>query len=148
MRDAGAGGRRRSTMARILVVDDHPQIVRLVQLELEREGHAVLAAGDGEEALRVIRQQRPALVVLDINLPVKDGLEVLREVRSDPELQETPVILLTVLDHAVEVTHGLAQGADWYVTKPFAPGDVATLVRRFLGADAARPVVAAAPVRA
>ena len=121
-----------SAMARILVVDDHPHIIRLVQRELEAEAHEVLAAATGEEALRMIREEQPALVVLDVMLPGKDGLDVLREVRADPALQATVIILLTARDEPGDVTHGLQRGADWYVTKPFRPGDIATVARRFL----------------
>lgn len=119
-------------MAKILVVDDHPHIARLIERELEREGHTLLTAADGEEALRVIARERPEVIVLDVILPKIDGFEVLRLLRSDPETRQTRVIMLTVLDHDGAVSHGLDMGADWYVPKPFVPGDIATLVRRFL----------------
>jgi DNA-binding response OmpR family regulator len=119
-------------MATILVVDDHPHIVRLVQRELELEGHTVVTAADGMEALEQIRRDPPTLVVLDVVMPRKTGFEVLRELKNDPSTREIPVILLTVEDHDAAVTHGLNLGADWYVPKPFAPGDLAALVRRFL----------------
>jgi DNA-binding response OmpR family regulator len=119
-------------VAKILVVDDHPHIARLIERELEREGHVILAAADGEEALRLIARERPDLVILDVILPKIDGYEVLRVLRNDPETRETGVIMLTVLDQDGAVAHGLNQGADWYVPKPFVPGDIATLVRRFL----------------
>ena len=119
-------------MATILVVDDHPHIVRLVQRELEMAGHSVVTAGDGEEALAAIRRDPPALVVLDVVMPRKTGFEVLRELKSEPTTREIPVILLTVQDQDAAVTHGLNLGADWYVAKPFTPGDLSGLVRRFL----------------
>jgi DNA-binding response OmpR family regulator len=114
------------------VVDDHPHIARLIGRELEREGHVILAAADGEEALRLIARERPEVVVLDVILPKIDGYEVLRVLRNDPETRDTGVIMLTVLDQDGAVAHGLDLGADWYVPKPFVPGDIATLVRRFL----------------
>lgn len=119
-------------MAKILVVDDHPHIARLIERELEREGHTLLMAADGEEALRVIARERPEVIVLDVILPKIDGYEVLRVLRDDPETRQARVIMLTVLDHDGAVAHGLDMGADWYVSKPFVPGDIATLVRRFL----------------
>jgi two-component system, OmpR family, alkaline phosphatase synthesis response regulator PhoP len=119
-------------MTKILVVDDHPHIVRLVQRELESESHEIITAVDGEEALEKIRAERPALVVLDVMLPKKSGLEVLRAVRRDPATRETTIIMLTVKDQDADVTRGLRLGADWYLTKPFRPGDIATLARRFL----------------
>jgi two-component system, OmpR family, alkaline phosphatase synthesis response regulator PhoP len=120
-------------MAKILVVDDQPHIVRLLQMELERDAHEVLIAGDGEAALEIARRERPALVVLDVNMPRKDGLEVLRELKSDPDTSAITVILLTVRDQDEDITRGLQVGADWYVPKPFVPGDIAALARRFVG---------------
>jgi DNA-binding response OmpR family regulator len=123
-------------MAKILVVDDHPQIVRLLQRELERDGHEVIAAADGEEALRKVVTEHPALVVLDVILPKMDGFEVLRAIRSDATCGKIGVIMLTVLDQDGSIAHGIEEGADFYVTKPFVPGDIASLVRRFLGEPA------------
>lgn len=119
-------------MAKILVVDDHPHIARLIERELQREGHQILTAADGEEALRLVAQERPEIVVLDVILPKLDGYEVLRVLKGDPETRGIRVIMLTVLDQDGAVSHGLELGADWYVPKPFVPGDIATLVRRFL----------------
>jgi DNA-binding response OmpR family regulator len=120
-------------MAKILVVDDHPHIVRLVQKELERDGHEIVTAADGDEALDKVRQERPALLVLDVVMPNRNGFEVLRELKADPATAQIPVIMLTVRDQDAEMTHGLTLGADWYVPKPFVPGDISGLVRRFLG---------------
>jgi DNA-binding response OmpR family regulator len=119
-------------MARILVVDDHPHIVRLVRRELERDAHEVLTAADGEEALRIARELQPAVVVLDVVMPRRNGFEVLRELKSDPATRDIVVIMLTVKDKEAEFTHGLNLGADWYLPKPFVPGDIAALVQRFL----------------
>jgi DNA-binding response OmpR family regulator len=124
-------------MARILVVDDHPQIVRLVQRELEAEEHEVYTAADGEEALQQIQQAHPDLVVLDVRMPKKDGFAVLRELKADPATQATIVILLTSMEDDAEITRGLQAGADWYVPKPFRPGELAMLARRFLGSVSA-----------
>jgi CheY-like chemotaxis protein len=119
-------------MARILVVDDHPHIVYLLQRELEAETHTVRSAATGEEALQEIRQEAPDLVVLDIMLPGKTGFEVLKAMKADPVSRSIPVILLTAMDHPSDISHGLQLGADWYLTKPFRPGDVASVARRFL----------------
>jgi DNA-binding response OmpR family regulator len=129
-------------MAKIVVVDDHPLIVRLVQRELEQAAHEVHTAADGEEALRQIQQERPDLVVLDVTMPKKDGFAVLREIKADPALRATIVILLTALDEDASITRALEAGADWYLPKPFRPGDVAMLVQRFLGSvsDPERPL--------
>jgi two-component system alkaline phosphatase synthesis response regulator PhoP/two-component system response regulator VicR len=122
-------------MAKVAVVDDHPHIARLVQRELEAEGHEVITATDGDEALRRIRADLPALVVLDVVMPGKNGFQVLRELKADPATREIPVIMLTVRDQDADLTHGLTLGADWYLTKPFVPGDIAALARRFLGSE-------------
>ena len=119
-------------MAKILVVDDHPHIVRLVRKELEREAHEVITAEDGDEALRLAREEKPAVVVLDVVMPRRNGFEVLRELKADPATRDIFVIILTVKDKESEFTHGLNLGADWYLPKPFVPGDIASLVQRFL----------------
>jgi DNA-binding response OmpR family regulator len=119
-------------MARILVVDDHPQIVRLLQRVLETDGHEILTAGDGEEALRMIRQEQPALVLLDVMLPKLDGYQVLSEMKADPTVQQIPVIMLTGMDQDTQVARGLQLGADCYLSKPFRPAEVSSLARRFL----------------
>lgn len=121
-------------MARILIVDDHPSIVTLLQRELASGRHTVLTAASGEEGLRKVREEEPDLLILDVMLPGMTGLEVLRRIKADPATCETVVILLSALDEPGEMTYGLQLGADWYLTKPFAPGDVETVVRRFLQA--------------
>ncbi len=117
-------------MGKILVVDDHPDIVRLLQISLRAEGHALLAAYDGVEALETARRERPDIVILDVVMPELDGYRVLHRIKSDPELEDTVVIMLTVRDQPEDVTLGLDIGADFYVTKPFRPTEIASLVRR------------------
>jgi DNA-binding response OmpR family regulator len=130
-------------MARILVVDDHPPIVRLLQRELEADGHEVIAALSGEDALLEMTRERPALVVLDLMLPGHDGFHVLRAIKCDPATHAVPVIILSARTAPGDMTQGLEWGADWYMTKPFRPGDVALLVRRFLADSAANWSLAA-----
>ena len=117
---------------RILVIDDDPHIVRLLRAYLEQAGYGVLTAYDGAEAMRMLRAERPDLVLLDLMLPDRDGREVARIVRNDPSLAHTPIIMLTarVEDHDKIV--GLELGADDYVTKPFNPGEVVARVRAVL----------------
>jgi DNA-binding response OmpR family regulator len=121
-------------MAKILVVDDHPQIVRLLQRVLQTDAHEVITASDGEEALQKVYQEWPALIILDVTMPKKNGYEVLRELKSDPATQQIPVIMLSGKDQESEMSYGLQLGADWYVPKPFRPGDILSLTRRFLEA--------------
>ncbi len=117
---------------RILLVDDDREIVRLVRTYLERGDYEVLVAYDGEMALHILRRERPDLMLLDLMLPDRDGLDVTRVVRGDGGLAAMPIIMLTarVEDHDKIV--GLELGADDYVTKPFNPGEVVARVRSVL----------------
>ncbi|HEX7171649.1 MAG TPA: response regulator transcription factor [Candidatus Limnocylindria bacterium] len=116
-------------MARILIVDDEPKIIRLVTDYLEAAGFGVLAARSGEEALMRVRTENPDLVVLDLGLPGLDGLDVTRTLRRDGEL---PVIMLTARDDETDRIIGLELGADDYVTKPFSPRELVARVRAVL----------------
>jgi len=117
---------------RILVVDDDREIVRLVRTYLEQSHFEVLTAYDGETALHILRRERPDLLLLDLMLPGRDGLEVTRVMRSDASLAAMPIIMLTarVDDHDKIV--GLEVGADDYVAKPFNPHEVVARVRAVL----------------
>lgn len=117
---------------RILVVDDDRQIVRLVQSYLQQSGFSVLTASDGEEALHALRREKPDLVVLDLNLPRRDGLDVARIVRSDAALAATPILMLTARVEDVDKLIGLELGADDYLTKPFNPPEVVARVKAIL----------------
>jgi two-component system, OmpR family, alkaline phosphatase synthesis response regulator PhoP len=117
---------------RILVVDDDRQIVRLVQSYLQQSGFTVLTAYDGEEALHVMRREKPDLVVLDLMLPKRDGLDVTRIVRSDEALAATPILMLTARVEDVDKMIGLELGADDYLTKPFNPPEVVARVKAIL----------------
>jgi two-component system alkaline phosphatase synthesis response regulator PhoP len=117
---------------RILVVDDDPEIVRLLQAYLEQNGCQVVVAYDGDKALQVLRHEHPDLVVLDLMLPDRDGWEVTRIVRSDPTLAHTPILMLTARVEDQDKIVGLEIGADDYVTKPFNPREVVARVRALL----------------
>jgi two-component system alkaline phosphatase synthesis response regulator PhoP len=117
---------------RILVVDDDRQIVRLVQSYLQQSGFTVLTAYDGEEALHVVRREKPDLVVLDLMLPGRDGLDVTRIVRSDEALAAIPILMLTARVEDVDKLIGLELGADDYLTKPFNPPEVVARVKAIL----------------
>jgi len=117
---------------RILVVDDDKEIVRLMNSYLEQAGYEVLAAYSGETALHTIRRERPDLVLLDLMLPERDGLEITRLLRSDPYLAQTPVIMLTARVSDTDKIVGLEIGADDYITKPYNPREVLARVRACL----------------
>lgn len=116
----------------ILVVDDDKELVRVVRAYLEKAGFAVLAAYDGETALHILRHDHPALVVLDLMLPDRDGWDITRLVRSDPTLAKTPIIMLTARVEDTDKIVGLELGADDYITKPFNPREVVARVRAVL----------------
>jgi two-component system, OmpR family, response regulator MtrA len=113
----------------ILVVDDDPKIVALVQAYLFRAGFDVITAGDGPSALRLIRERRPRLVVLDLMLPELDGIEVTRAVRRDSDV---PILMLTARGALADRIRGLGEGADDYLAKPFAPSEVVARVQAIL----------------
>jgi DNA-binding response OmpR family regulator len=113
----------------ILVVDDEANIVDLVRMYLEREGYRVESAADGGQALEQIHAHPPALMVLDLMLPIVDGLEVCRRVRADSDL---PIIMLTARDEDVDKIVGLELGADDYLTKPFNPRELVARVKAIL----------------
>ena len=123
--------------AKILVVDDERNLVRLVQVNLERAGYVVIAAYDGKEALEVIARERPDLVVLDVMMPELDGFTVLERLRGNPETSEVPVVMLTARAQDEDYAKGLMRGADVYLTKPFNPNELVTFVRRLLSRDGA-----------
>jgi len=114
---------------KILVVDDDPKTVSLVKLYLENDGHKVLCAYDGVEALRLAREERPHLVVLDLMLPGLNGLQVCRTLRAESDV---PLIMLTAKTTEGDKLTGLELGADDYVTKPFSPRELAARIKAVL----------------
>jgi two-component system alkaline phosphatase synthesis response regulator PhoP len=119
-------------MDRILVVDDDRDIVRLVRSYLEKAGYEILTAYDGEMALRVMKAEKPQLLILDLMLPDRDGWDVAKEVRNDPQIGSTPIIMLTARVEDNDKIVGLEIGADDYITKPFNPREVVARVRALL----------------
>jgi two-component system phosphate regulon response regulator PhoB len=117
---------------RILVVDDEPDLLELVRVNLRQAGYEVVTAETGREALESLRRSRPELMLLDLMLPDLSGTEVCRQVRSDPELAWLPIIMLTAKADEVDRVVGLELGADDYVTKPFSPRELVLRVRAVL----------------
>ena len=107
---------------KILVVDDENYILHILDFSLGAEGYEVITAGDGEEAIRKARDERPDLIVLDVMMPKLDGFEVCRTLKRDPDLNGTPVILLSAKSRDIDQKQGYEAGADDYITKPFSPG--------------------------
>jgi two-component system alkaline phosphatase synthesis response regulator PhoP len=122
---------------KILVVDDEAEITKLVRAYLERAGFAVVTASEGVQALAVFRHERPNLVVLDLNLPGMDGLDICRALRRDSDV---PIIMLTARIEETDRLIGLELGADDYIVKPFSPREVVARVRTVLRRAEGTPV--------
>lgn len=103
----------------LLLVDDDPDILTLLQAKLKKEPYDIFTASEGEAALNMVRTQKPDLVVLDVNLPGLSGLEICRSLRADKETREIPIIMLSSRGEEIDRVLGLEFGADDYVTKPF-----------------------------
>jgi len=114
---------------KILIVDDEEHIIELVELYLGKEGYRVMHALDGDAALQRFNSEKPDLLVLDIMIPGKDGLDVLREIRKTSQV---PVIMLTARESEVDKVVGLELGADDYLTKPFSPRELVARVKAVL----------------
>ena len=113
----------------VLILEDDPHTVEVVQLYLRRDGHKVLSAADGLEGLRLAREARPDLVVLDLMLPGMDGMEVCRILREESDV---PIVMLTARVEEEDRLAGLDMGADDYVVKPFSPRELAARIRAVL----------------
>lgn len=118
----------------IVVADDDADILDLVSLTLERAGHVVHRARDGEEALELVRSERPDVAVLDVAMPKLDGVELTRRLRSDPDTSAVRIVLLTARVQERDTDAGIAAGAHEYIRKPFSPQDlqerIAALLRQ------------------
>jgi len=125
-------------MERVLIVDDDPDIVRLVRYNLSHSGYEVQSAGTGREALELVQKQPPDLVVLDVMLPDVDGLEVCRTLRQQFSSRRIPILMLTARGEEIDRVVGFELGADDYVSKPFSPRELVLRVKSILrrsGAD-------------
>ena len=118
---------------RVLIADDEPNIVVSLEYLMKREGYEVHVARDGDEALAALRRLKPALVLLDVMMPGKSGLEVLAAARADESLAGLKVLMLTAKGREPDVAQGLGLGADAYMTKPFSTRELAAKVREMLG---------------
>lgn len=119
---------------RVLVVDDDPMVTRLVRINLELENFEVEEAWDGKTAMRMMRENRPDLLVLDIMMPQMDGWEILKLVREDERLRDLPVVVLTAKVQEKDIARGWRMGADGYIVKPFNPVILADALRKVLEA--------------
>jgi DNA-binding response OmpR family regulator len=120
------------TMALILLADDDDILVDLVCYRLQQDGHELLVAQNGEEAVELARERKPDLIILDAMMPVLNGIETLRVLRDDRQTKETPIMMLTSRKGEADVVNALKLGANEYVTKPFRPDELAARVEALL----------------
>lgn len=117
----------------VIVADDEPYLRELMHATVESEAYKVIEASDGDEAWVLIKEHHPSLALLDVRMPGLNGLELARAIRADPELAAMHVILIAATAHEADRAAGLAAGADFYVTKPFSPAALLSLVEATLG---------------
>ena len=123
-------------MARkILTCDDEKHIVRLIQVNLERQGYEVITAYNGAECLEKVKEDRPDLIVLDVMMPEMTGFEVLDALKKDPETEGIPVIMLTARAQDSDVLRGWQSGVECYLTKPFNPMELIAFVKRIFSME-------------
>ena len=134
--------------ARIVVVEDEEDIRELIQYHLEREGYKVLVASDGKRGLELIQREVPDLVLLDLMLPGKDGLEICRDIRSDERIAHVAVLMVTAKAEEADIVLGLGLGADDYISKPFRPRELIARVQSALRrlTEAREPKLGEAPI--
>jgi two-component system alkaline phosphatase synthesis response regulator PhoP len=116
----------------VLIADDEPNIVAALEYLLEKEGYRVLIARNGEEALRLVAQDLPDLVLLDVMMPLKSGYEVCETIREQPRWKDIRIVMLSAKGRDVEAHKGLAKGADLYVTKPFSTRELMAKIAALL----------------
>ncbi|MEA3403001.1 MAG: response regulator [Armatimonadota bacterium] len=116
----------------ILLVDDERDLVFYTKLFLEEQGYEVIEAYDGQEALQVLKEQRPDIIVLDVAMPRLSGWDVLREIQDDPETADIPVLMLTARAEDADKARGWELGVTWYQTKPFELDELALVIERIL----------------
>jgi len=117
---------------KILIADDEPNILISLEFLMKREGYDVVVARDGQEAIDAIERERPALVLLDVMMPIKTGFDVCHEVRASDTLRDTLILMLTAKGRDTDVAKGLALGANAYMTKPFSTKELVQKVREML----------------
>jgi two-component system phosphate regulon response regulator PhoB len=124
--------------AKILVVDDEPDVVQLIDYNLKAAGYDVLTAADGEEALKKARSSSPDLIILDLMLPEVEGVDVCKILRREPGTSAIPIVMLTAKASETDRVLGLELGADDYVTKPFSPRELVLRVKRLLRSETSK----------
>ncbi len=120
-------------MRKILIVDDEPYILNILDFSLDAEGYMVLQAADGDEALRVAAEQSPDLIIMDVMMPRLDGFETCRRLKENVHTMDIPVVLLTARNSREDRARGDEVKADGFMTKPFSPQRLLDTVQQYLG---------------
>ena len=126
---------------KILIVDDEKDIVKMLEYNLKKEGYRTVSCNDGEDAIDLAKKERPDLIVLDLMLPVVDGLEVCKSLKKESKTASIPIIMLTAKTQESDKVIGLELGADDYVTKPFSPRELVARIKAVLrrGKESEKP---------
>ena len=119
-------------MHRILLADDDPLLHRVVGFKVAQQQWELISAFDGDQAVRIAREERPSVIILDGMMPVMDGFAALRQLRSDAETANIPVLMLSAKSRDVDVVGALDQGANDYLTKPFSPAELVARVGKLM----------------
>ncbi len=119
-------------MKSVLIADDDPLLVQLLEYKLSNRGFRAISVGDGDAALAMAQKERPDLIVLDGMMPGLDGFEVLRRLKESPETEGIPVVMLTGRKQEKDVVNGLSLGAEDYLIKPFSPEELITRIEKAL----------------
>lgn len=122
-------------MTNILVAEDEPQTAQLIEFKLKQQGYQVNVVSNGEQAMKMLAINEPALILLDGMMPVMDGFEVLRRIKESKEYRQIPVIMLTAKSREKDVVTGLDLGATDYIIKPFSPAELVARIKKVLGKD-------------
>ena len=122
-------------MAKILVVDDEPHVVELVAFNLRREGYTVVSANNGASALVSVEQERPDLIILDIMMPIMDGIQVAETLKANEATRDIPIVMLTAKAQDADILEGLVAGAEVYLPKPFSPLELSRVVKSMLSTE-------------
>jgi two-component system, OmpR family, alkaline phosphatase synthesis response regulator PhoP len=119
----------------VLVVDDEPDVLLLCRVNLEFEGYRVIEAGDGEQAMEKVREERPDIILLDVMMPKMDGWQVLAALKADEDTADIPIVMLTARVQDQDQIRGWSGGAAEYITKPFSPLALSEVVKGVLRSD-------------
>jgi len=120
-------------MASVLIVEDDPTTVQLIEFLLRKNNFEVLIAQDGVEALKISREKKPDLILMDVMMPKMDGIEAIEKLQESEETREIPIVILSALGQEMDVMRGLQAGASGYIVKPFSPQELLDEIKTRLG---------------